>query len=524
MNSTNQSDKFTLRWGVILIPLLIFGTVILLGFINAKAFVDILWGYFEWLMVNLGWAIDLGALGFVIFSVVLMLHPIGKIKFGGQDAKPEFNTWNWWAMSLCAGMAMGIVMWPPEALMHSISPAQGMNLEPGSHEAILWAMRTTFLHWTFTPYAIYVVCGVLIAYAHYNLKKPYAVSSALYPLLGERAFGATATIVDALTLFAITGGVAGSLGMGMMQLGSGLEFVFGIQPGPMVWVMIAVVIVASYTTSSVTGLNKGIKWLSDKNAWLFIALMVFAFVFGPKAFILNLTTQAFGQYINHFFEAMTFTDPFPGGDLWPQWWDMFWFTDWLSFAPIVGMFLARLCYGRTIREFLVVNMVMPAVFGIMWFGVFGSITVYSHYFGGADLAALMEQKGWEVLMLKIFDFLPLANIIRPIMIITIFISFVTLADSMTSTVSILSTTGYEQLNTKEPPIGLKIFWGVLMGLTSIIFVFNGGLDGIKVVKTMAGIPILFLEILMVIGFITHQFKKSKATNKVFEPDSTSLKS
>jgi glycine betaine transporter len=200
--------NFKLRWGVIAIPLLIFGFVIIMGFVNKDMFISVLWTYFEWLMVNFGWAIDLGALGFVIFTIGLIFHPLGKVKLGGPNAKPQFDTWNWWAMSLCAGMAMGIVMWPgPEALGHALNPPRGMYLEPGSPQAIIFAMRTVFLHWTFTPYAIYVACGVICAYTIYNLKRPVAVSSALYPLLGERSTGTVATIVDGLTLFAITGGV-----------------------------------------------------------------------------------------------------------------------------------------------------------------------------------------------------------------------------------------------------------------------------------------------------------------------------
>lgn len=501
-----------LRTGVIAAPLVIFGAILLLGFFDQKAFHTLLWDFFLWLMKNFGWMLSLGCLSFVAFAIFLMIHPIGDIRLGGKDAKPEFSTWNWWAMSLCAGMAMGIVFWPaPEALKHSLAPAGGMFMEPGSQQAMLWAMRTTFLHWTFTPYSIYVVCGVMIAYAHYNLKKPFAVSSALYPLLGDRALGKTATIVDGLVLFAIVGGVAGSLGYGMLQLGSGMDFLFGITPGPVVWTTICILIVATYTTSSVTGLNRGIRWLSDKNAILFIALLIFAFIFGPTSFSLNLTVQATGDFLNNFISAMTFTDPFPDGDLWPQWWDMYWWADWLSFAPITGMFLARLCYGRTIREFLVVNLILPASFALVWFGVFGGLTLHTHFIDGNDLKTLMDTKGYEVLMLRLFDFLPLAEIIRPLMLFTIFVSFVTLADSMTSTVSILSIkdSNPQDRNTTEAPVSMKLFWGILVGTTSLVFMFIGGLDGIKVVKTIAGVPILFLEFAMLLGFILFLIKQKR---------------
>lgn len=501
-----------LRYGVIAVPLVIFGAILLLGFIDQKAFHTLLWDFFKTLMENFGWMLSLGCLSFVAFAIFLMLHPIGDIRLGGKDAKPEFTTWNWWAMSLCAGMAMGIVFWPaPEALKHSLAPAGGMFIEPGSQQAMLWAMRTSFLHWTFTPYAIYVVCGVLIAYAHYNLKRPLAVSSALYPLLGEKSTGKTATLVDGLTLFAIVGGVAGSLGYGLLQLGSGLDFLFGLTPGPVIWTVICALIVITYTTSSATGINHGIRWLSDKNALLFIGLLLFAMVFGPTKFSVNLTVQATGDYINNFISAMTFTDPFPGGDLWPQWWDMYWWADWLSFAPITGMFLARLCYGRTIREFLIINLVLPALFALVWFGIFGGLTLHAHFIDGNDLKTLMDTKGYEVLMLRLYDFMPMAEVLRPIMLFAIFISFVTLADSMTSTVSMLSieNTSSCYSRTEEAPLGMKLFWGILIGLTSLVFMFIGGLDGIKVVKTIAGVPILFLEIAMLSGFILYMIREKR---------------
>lgn len=508
-----NKENFSPRWGVIILPVLVFGAVLIMGFINTSLLESTLTSYFNWFMINFGWFVDIAALGFVLFCLGMIFHPIGNLKFGGEDAEPEFKFWNWFAMSLCAGMAIGIVMWPPEVLMHALEPAKGAGLEPKSQGAMLWAMKKTFLHWTLTPYSIYVVCGAIIGYVHYNLEKKFAASSALYPLLGDKAFGKVATVVDSITLFSICGGVAGSLGYGILQLGDALQFSFGVQPGPVVWGAIAAVIITSYTTSSITGLDKGIQWLSDKNAWLFIGLLVFVIFAGPTAFSLNLTTQAAGDFFNNFIQTSTFTSPFQlSGDMWPQWWDMYWFTDWLSFAPIVGLFLARLCYGRTIRQFVLVNLLLPAGFGMLWFGVFGSFFLHLEFIQGAEIAAVLDAKGMEILMLKMFDFLPLSNIIRPIMILTILISFITLADSMTSTASMVSTTGFEKYTTEEPPMKMKIFWGLLMGGVAVVSLMIGGIDGVKMIKTMAGIPILFFEVLMIIGFVRHRMHMGSDNN------------
>jgi choline-glycine betaine transporter len=522
--------KRGLRPGVILFPVLIFGVLVLLGFLNASAFTGFLWDLFLKIMVNFGWLIDLGCLGFVAFMIILLITPIGNIKFGGKSAKPEYDRWNWWAISLCAGIGTGIVLWGPvEPLMLAMEPAKGMGFTPGSQGAVLWAMEKSFLHWAFTPYAIYITVAVVAAYVFFNMNEKYNISSSFAPLMGKKANSTVFSgVIDALTVFAITGGVAGSLGYGIMQIGSGIGSIAGIPVTPVIWFFVALAIIIGYNVSSITGLDKGIKWLSDKNAWLFIALLALMFIIGPKAFMLNLGTQSLGQYLNNFISSMTFTNPFhdaagqvtttlannawPGGsDLWPQWWDMYWFTDWLSFGPIVGLFLVKLAKGRTIREFVVVNWVLPSVFAVIWFTIFGGLAIDIQFnplkyaavnlMGQPDLFSFMQEFGYESLMLKVLEAAPLAALLKPIMLVIVALSFVTLADSMTSTIALMTIKNNEGV--KEAPMQIKLGWGVLMGATSFIFVLNGGLEGIKVVKTIAGFPILFLEIAICVTFLIY---------------------
>lgn len=532
--------KRGIRWGVTLIPTAIFVALIVLGFLNSSSFMAILWDLFTKIMVNFGWLINLGCLSFVAFMVILVVTPLGNIRFGGKDTKPEYTRWNWWAISLCAGIGTGIVLWGPvEPLWLSMEPAIGMGIEKGSIPAVLWGMEKSFLHWAFTPYAIYITVGVVAAYAVFNMKAKYNVSSSFIPILGERANGNVFSgIIDTLTVFAITGGVAGSLGYGIMQISSGVGALLGIGVTPGIWFLVALVIIIGYNVSAITGLDKGIKWLSDKNAWLFIALLIFIFIIGPKAFILNLGTQSVGQYLNNFIQSMTFTNPFHDAasagltgnawphesELWPQWWDMYWFTDWLSFGPIVGLFLVKLAKGRTIREFIVVNWVLPSVFALIWFSIFGGIALDIQFniakYPGVDLqgqASLyhyMKTFGYETVMLKVLEAAPLSVLIKPIMLIIVALSFVTLADSMTSTVALMTIKNNEGI--AEAPMQIKLAWGVLMGATSFIFVLNGGLDGIKVVKTIAGFPILFVEIGIMITFLIYTIRRSQMGQLKFE--------
>ncbi|WP_026393566.1 BCCT family transporter [Acetobacterium malicum] len=487
------------------IPIVLMGIILIIGFIVPEQFTTIMTDFFIALMENAGWMVSIGVLIFVGCMVLLFVHPFGSIKFGGKDALPKYKTWIWWAISLCAGIGTGIVFWgATEPLMHTFTPPPSVGLEPGSLDAVIWGMSKSFLHWSFSPYSIYAVAGITIGYAYYNMNKSYTASAGLVYLNdGKELNSKINTIIDGIILFAICGGVAGSLGYGLLQIGSGLNFVFGIEPGPFVWAIIAAVIITSYTISSATGLDRGIAWLSDKNAWIFIALMIFVLVCGPTAYIFNLFTQSFGYFVNNFVDLSLFTQPIVDSDLWPQWWDMYWMVDWLSFGPIVGLFLVKLSYGRTIREFITVNVILPAMFGILWFSIFGGLALDLQLRGVADMSGFLADNGAQAFMMYIFEFLPFTELIRIIMLVTIGLSFITLADSMTSTISTMSLK--QSKGVKEAPLPIKVFWGVFIGLISLVFVISGGIDGIKIVKTIAGFPILFIELAMILGFLYHLF-------------------
>ncbi|MCD8350840.1 MAG: BCCT family transporter [Planctomycetaceae bacterium] len=498
-----------LRPSIIIFPSLIFITLIIIGFINAEAFITTLNGWFVALMTSFGWLISVGMLLFIAFMLVLLFHPIGNIRLGGPNAQPRLTTWQWFSIALCAGIGTGVVFWGSvEPLLFTMQPAPSLHLEPGGNDAIIWAMRTTFLHWTFTPYAIYVTFGVILAYVCYNMRKDNNVSSGFIPLLGNGATkGTFAAVVDIFTVFAIIGGVCGSLGYGILQLGIGMDIIFGVKPSNLLSIAICGVIVLVYIGSSISGLRKGIMWLSDKNAWIFMIMLAFVLFCGPTAYIMNLLTQSAGSYLNNFVESMTYTAPFPDGQQWPQWWDMYWWTDWLSYGPIMGLFLVRLGYGRTIRTFVIVNWMLPSLFGFVWFAIFGGTVIHAQIFEGIDLFATYKSSGAEAMTFATFDLVPLAAIVKPIMLITIALSFITLANSMTSTVATMSLK--DNSGVSEAPMWLKIFWGLLIGAASLVFTLSGGIDGIKMVKTFAGFPILFVGLVMLGGFAWYMSKRPR---------------
>jgi choline-glycine betaine transporter len=505
-----------LRPSIVIFPSLIFMTLIIIGFIDSKAFIATLNKWFVALMSNFGWMVSMGMLIFVGFMLVLLFHPIGKIKLGGPNAKPRLTTWQWFAISLCAGIGTGVVFWGAvEPLLFTMQPAPSLHIAPGSNEAVIWAMRTTFLHWTFTPYAIYVTFGVILAYVCHNMRKESTVSAGFVPLMGDGATkGWFASAVDVLTVFAIIGGVCGSLGYGLLQLGAGANIIFGVKPTDLVYIIIAAIIALSYIGSSISGLRNGIMWLGDKNAWIFLVMLAFVLFCGPTAYIMNLLTQSAGSYLNHFVEAMTYTAPFADSELWPQWWDMYWWTDWLSYGPIMGLFLVRLGYGRTIRKFVLVNWILPSVFGFVWFAIFGGAVIHAQTFENINLFDIYKNQGAEALTFAAFDLVPLAQIVKPIMLVTIALSFITLANAMNSTVATMSIKN--NFGISEAPMSLKIFWGTLIGAASLVFTLSGGIEGIKIVKTFAGFPILFVGLIMLAGFARYMSRRPRNVRGEYE--------
>lgn len=503
------------RWITVGIPAVLMGIVLIMGIVN-KDFATIMTNLFLQLMRGGGWLVALGVCLYLGFLVFLYVHPIGSTRFGGKNAVPKYNTWNWWAISLCAGIGTGIVFWGAvEPLTITYAPPASAGVEPGSYAAIIWAMAKSFQHWAFQPYSIYAVAAICCGYAYWNMGKTYASSSGLVYWKKGKDFGDKFNdILDGIVLFAIVGGVAGSLGYGLLQIGSGLEFVFSIEPGPIVWTAIAVVIIVSYTISSATGLDKGIQWLSDKNAWIFIILMLFMFLCGPMEYICNLIVESVGYYFNNIISLTTYTEPvvtaIADSENWPQWWDLYWMTDWLSFGPITGLFLVKMAYGRTIREFITINVILPSVFAFIWFGIFGGFALEIQQTGIYDLMEFYNAKGAEAFMMQLFEFVPGTTIIRVIMLVLIALSFITLADSMTSTISQMSLR-QQTSEVKEAPLPIKVCWGVLIGAVSLLFVITGGIEGIKIVKTFAGFPMLFVEVFMIIGFLRY-FLSGQAKN------------
>ena len=310
----------------------------------------------------------------------------------------------------------------------------------------MFAMNTSFTHWTFYPYSMYAISGVCIAFAIYNMKLPCRVSSVLYPLFNKKVNYKLESLIDNICLFAMAGGVAAILGVGTMQISKGLNIILGVPNNKFTWIIIVTIIVITYIISSITGIDKGIKWISDKNTKLFIGLMVFIFVLGPTSFILSLGTQSLGNFASNFLQISTYLSPIDGSD-WPRWWPIYYWDIWLAYAPLNGMFFAMISKGRTIREFMVMNLIIPALFGMIWFIIFGGAAIHQELSYG-DLWSSIQSSGMEVSLFAFLTKYPFVKILSIFFILAIFISIVTMCDSVTTTITRLSIKSDKNEKTK----------------------------------------------------------------------------
>lgn len=506
----NEKKKFRINHVVFWPPFIVLVGAVVLSLINNEVFTQAVNAAYDWIAEWFDWAYLLVAFVCVVVLLFALCSPWRNIRFGGKDAKPKFSVWQWFSMSLCSSIGIGIVFWGiAEPIQLLAAPAEG--IEPFSSEAVMFSMSNTYLHWTLTIYAIYIIAAIPIGLAVYNYKQNMTIGSGLYFLVGEkRSTGTLSKWVDALCVFALAGGIATSMGQGILQITAGFGYVSPIEPSTFVWLMVAVGIVVAFTLSSATGLNKGMNWLSSQNVKMYFIVMLFILIVGPTTYILKMGVQGTGEYLQNFIHLHSYLGVDRPGEDWAKWWTVFYWAVWFSYTPVAGIFLTRISYGRTIKQFLLVNMIAPAVFGILWFTIFGGTAIEMQLSGASDIATALETKGLESAVFEFFQSLPLGTILIVFFLIIIIISFVTTADSMTSSIAILTTSGFTAEDS-EPPLYQKVMWGVIMGALAWVMICLAGVDGTKMLATLATFPILFIVVMFI-------FSGIKGMNRILEEE------
>ena len=461
-------------------------TFVLLGVFFAKPFGKALGGVSKAIITNVGWAYLLITTFFLVFVLYLAFSRYGKIRLGGPDEKPEFGLFAWFCMLFQAGMGIGLVFWGvSEPLLHYGDPPLGLA-EPKTPEAADLALQYSFFHWTLHPWAIYAVVGLAVAYLSYNKGlKDLRISRALRPLLGDRIDGPIGTAVDVLAIIATLFGVAVSLGLGTLQLDAGLGAAFDAPSGLTLQIIIIAVTAAGYMLSASTPLEKGINWLSQASMVLAVLLMVVFVVLGPTLLQANTMTEGIGRYLGQLVPTslrMSAFDPDP----WLGDWTIFFWATWIAWAPYVGVFIARISRGRTIREFILGVLIAPSLFSVIWFSIFGTAAIdLDDQLGGALSSA--AERDESVALFTFLEEYALAPVMSVLFLLLIWIFFVAGADAGTVVLGSMSSGG-----ALDPSRLVKLIWGAVMAALAAILLVTGGLNALQSGAIVAATPFGFL--------------------------------
>ncbi|WP_335868920.1 glycine betaine uptake BCCT transporter [Bacillus sp. 2205SS5-2] len=426
---------------------------------------------------------------FVIFCIFLIFSPIGTIRLGKPDDRPEFSNATWFAMLFSAGMGIGLVFWgAAEPIYHFTSPPTAEAL---SDKALKDAMRYTFFHWGVHAWAIYAIVALALGYFKFRKGAPGLISSTLSPLFGDKVKGPLGTVIDVLAVFATVVGVATTLGFGAKQINGGLSYLFGIEINFTYQLIIIGVVTVLFMISAWSGLGKGIKYLSNTNLVLAVVLLLLMFIIGPSLFILNLFTDTLGSYIQNIIQMSFRIAPLDEANRnWINGWTIFYWAWWISWSPFVGIFIARVSKGRTIREFIIGVLLMPAFVSFIWFAVFGSTAMDVQQAGAIDLAALKP----EEILFAVFSQFQYSTVITIIAIVLISTFFITSADSATFVLGMQTTYG-----SLTPPANVKLTWGVAQSLVAVILLYSGGLQALQNALIVAAFPFSIIMLLMMIS-------------------------
>ncbi|WP_368644776.1 BCCT family transporter [Alkalibacterium putridalgicola] len=439
-----------------------------------------------------GWFMIFAANIFIIAAVYFAFGRYGSIVIGGKEAKPEFSRFAWYAMLLSAGMGIGLLFWSvAEPISHLGNPSPMFNLiEPNSPQAAQAAMATTFFHWGIHPWSIYAIVGLGLAFFSYNKGLPLTIRSLFYPLIGNKIFGFWGNAIDILSVLATLTGLATSLGLGVAQVNAGLNYLFGFSISVTTQVILIAVITAFATISVVMGLDGGVKRLSEINMILAGVFLVFVLVAGPTIYILSGFTQNIGYYISNFMEMSMWAETFRDTS-WQGGWTIFYWAWWISWSPFVGMFIARISKGRSVREFIIGVIIIPTAISFLFMSVFGGTAIFQQLNGIGNLSTIVDLDE-SLALFALVENLPFSNLLSLIGVILVIVFFVTSSDSGSLVVDHLTSGGK-----LDSPVPQRVFWAVMEGVVAATLLIGGGLTALQTASIVTGLPFTIILLVMV---------------------------
>ena len=439
---------------------------------------------------NFGWLYLWVVLGLVILAMILAFSRYGSLKLGGPDDEPEFSVASWFAMLFAAGMGIGLVFWGvAEPLFHYGTPPPGIT--PNTPEAANAAMRYSFFHWGLHPWAVYSIVALAIAFFQFRRGGSALVSTAVESLPWQ-ALRRIGPVVNVLAVIATAFGVAASLGMGALQINSGLNVMLGLPVSSASQVGIIGVTTVLFLASAVTGVTRGIKWLSNINLLMAASLALTVFVLGPTIVIVDTFTNTLGSYLSEFVRMSLRMTPFRDST-WVSGWTVFYWAWWVSWSPFVGLFIARVSRGRTIREFILGTVLAPTLAAFVWFSVFGGTALNLQIMQGLPIADAVNADV-STAMFVLFDALPLSGLLSGVATVLVLVFFVTSGDSATLVLGMMSTGGNE-----NPSARVKVTWGLLVAGIAISLLLAGGVKAVQTATIVFALPFTLVIVLMAVA-------------------------
>lgn len=510
----NRSDVSKKLWGLQVNPPVFFISTLIIILTVALTLIyhDQAEGIFLYLqeLVASGadWFFILSINVFLVFLFYLALGKFGQLRIGGPKARPEFKTTSWFAMLFSAGMGIGLLFFGVgEPIMHFSNPPTALA---GTPEAANQAMDFTFLHYGLHAWAAYALVGLSLAYFSYTRGLPLTIRSAFYPFLGDRIYGKIGDAIDILAVLATVFGLATSLGFGVKQIATGLNFVFGLSNSIEMQIFYIAVITCIATVSVVLGVDKGVKILSEWNMRIALVLLLLAVILGPTLFIFRSFVENTGSYIAHFVEMATWSETYTGGK-WQNDWTVFYWGWWIGWSPFVGMFIARISKGRTIREFVLGVLLVPSLLTFFWMSAFGSVAIQQAMTEGSVIVEAVNNDMATALFVFFQDY-PMASVINIIAVILVAGFFITSSDSGSLVIDSITSGGKI-----DSPVGQRIFWAFTEGAIAAVLLLGGGLQALQSASLVTGLP--FAAILLVMCYSLYKgLKEDYAEFKQRESD------
>jgi choline/glycine/proline betaine transport protein len=467
----------------------------------------------DWISNNFGWFLVLAVNLYLFFAIYFAFSKYGKIRLGGKNAVPEFSRGAWFAMLFSAGMGIGILFWSvAEPLFHfSDPPIQSGETVQAAQEA----MKTTFLHWGLHAWAIYTLVGLALAFFSFNRHMPLAFRSIFYPMLGERVYKWPGDVIDVLAVLATLFGLATSLGLGVKQVSAGLNHLFSSPDTLTTRVVLIVAITGAATISVVSGLNHGVKKLSEMNINLGAILLVFILILGPTVFILDSYAQNVGNYLSGFFDKSFWTESYRQTN-WQNQWTIFYWSWWISWSPFVGMFIARISRGRTVQEYVLSVLIVPTLLTFLWITAFGGSALFLEMNGTADIISAVKENV-ATSIYHLFENFPLSVVTNFAAIVLVISFFVTSSDSGSLVVDAFTSGGK-----LKSPVSQRVFWASMEGAVAAILLIGGGLKALQTAAITTGLPFAVILIIMAVSLrkgLQKEHEKEELREKAKERES-----